>query len=256
MNWNSIYFQLARTYNLVSFKNHVPGRRILCLHSIEDKVTEDSTGYWTISAYQFESWVNILFEKGDYVPKKFEDPFTTNEKSIAFSFDDGYRSNCTFALKILEKYRIPMSIFVSTKFVQDKHPDFLSPIEIKEISKHPLVTIGNHGFRHLNLTHLSPLEVENEIKKSSEFINEILGQNCPYFSYPHGGFNSTIQSILKKRSYQLALSSYLGINQELTSHPLRLKRIVLTAADTFETLSLKLAGAYNWYYLKQLLLRP
>src|SRR6266446_1587586 len=64
--------------------------------------------------------------------------------SVAITFDDGYRDNLTVALPLLEKFGLPMTLFVAAGFVGRE--GYLLEEELREISRHPLVTIGAHGF--------------------------------------------------------------------------------------------------------------
>ena len=75
------------------------------------------------------------------------------DRLVAITFDDGYRDNLTVALPLLEKFGLPMTLFVTAGFVGRE--GYLSKEELREISKHPLVTIGAHGLSHRDFTRLS-----------------------------------------------------------------------------------------------------
>ena len=62
---------------------------------------------------------------------------------VAITFDDGFRDNLTVALPLLEKFHLPITLFVVAGFVgQD---GYLSTENLREIARHPLVTISEHG---------------------------------------------------------------------------------------------------------------
>ena len=42
-----------------------------------------------------------------------------NEFMIAITFDDGYKDNLVYALPILEKFEIPATIYITTKFLSE-----------------------------------------------------------------------------------------------------------------------------------------
>src|SRR4029453_8211435 len=72
---------------------------------------------------------------------------------VAITFDDGYRDNLTVALPLLEKFQLPMTLFVTAGFVG--RDEYLSESELREISRHPLVTIGAHGLWHRHFNRLT-----------------------------------------------------------------------------------------------------
>src|SRR5204863_7402170 len=58
---------------------------------------------------------------------------------VAITFDDGFRDNLTVALPLLEKYSMPATVFVTSGFLGKD--DYLSREELRELSRHPLITI-------------------------------------------------------------------------------------------------------------------
>jgi len=67
------------------------------------------------------------------------------------------------------------------------HDLALSWVQIVELSKDPLVTIGAHSRRHLALSTLSAVEARDEILESKHQIEGHIGQPVDHFAYPYGG---------------------------------------------------------------------
>jgi peptidoglycan/xylan/chitin deacetylase (PgdA/CDA1 family) len=254
MKMNNLYYNLSKLFNIAKFNISQNGRRILMFHSIEESVQEDPKGIWTIKKEKFEEFIQFIIRQKIYHFRNIKDPINPNEKSIVITFDDGYKNNYTIASKILNQYSIPYCIFISCKFLQDNHPDFLTKNDLLELYQDPLATLGNHGWTHQDLTQLSPQEIQENLKKSHYFLSELIGSSCQYFSYPHGGYSSIISKELANLGYLNAYSSFTGINH-LNTTPLCQKRFSITNFDTLKTLDLKLKGAYDWLLIKQKLIR-
>ncbi len=72
-----------------------------------------------VTAARFEEQMKYL--SGRYQMISMDDllAYLSSEESrvgIAITFDDGYKDNLTYALPILEKYRIPATIYITTRF--------------------------------------------------------------------------------------------------------------------------------------------
>ena len=58
--------------------------------------------------------------------------------------------------------------------------------QIRELSNDPLVTVGAHTVRHLNLRQLTSAEVKKEIQSSKQIIEQKTGNPVDHFAYPFG----------------------------------------------------------------------
>jgi peptidoglycan/xylan/chitin deacetylase (PgdA/CDA1 family) len=79
--------------------------------------------------------------------------------------------------------------------------------QVKRIAKSPYVTIGAHTHTHPILTECSDEEVEYEIQKSKNDLEEWLGIKVTTFAYPNGDFGKREVEALKKYDYQLAFTT-------------------------------------------------
>lgn len=87
--------------------------RVLCLlyHRINDY--ENDIYNMTVTPQNFEAHMKYL--KEHYQIVKFDDDWESiSGDAVVITFDDGYVDNYSFAVPILEKYRIPATIFVTT----------------------------------------------------------------------------------------------------------------------------------------------
>src|SRR5882672_4671152 len=54
-------------------------------------------------------------------------------RAVAITFDDGFRDNLTVALPLLEKFGLPMTLFVAAGFIGRN--EYLSKEELREIAR-------------------------------------------------------------------------------------------------------------------------
>lgn len=76
----------------------------------------------SVSTQTFESQLLLLKEKFNIVSidELLKLNTNTSKKNLAITFDDGYKDNLINALPILEKYNLPATIYITTRFLEGK----------------------------------------------------------------------------------------------------------------------------------------
>lgn len=109
--------------------------------------------------------------------------------------------------------------------------------ELRKLEEGRSVTIGGHTHSYVKLSALPRWRQIEEILRNKDILEEILGHNIEYFSYPFGNDNSYTTDtvdILKKTGYSLACSNSYGTVgiADQTSH-YELPRIKVGNFNTF-----------------------
>ncbi len=130
-------------------------------------------------------------------------------RTIAITFDDGYKDNYINAFPILKKYNLPATIFIIVN--EMGRPDRLSWEEIKEMQSSGLISFGSHTLGPLPLTDIeSPEEVKKQIFDSKKILEEKLGTLITMFSYPAGRFDEKIRQLVIDAGYKAAVATNPG----------------------------------------------
>jgi peptidoglycan/xylan/chitin deacetylase (PgdA/CDA1 family) len=157
--------------------------------------------------------------------------------SVAITFDDGYRDNLYVALPLLEKFKLPMTLFVAAGMVgQD---GFLSADELREISRHPLVTIGAHGLTHRHFTKLPIAEARFELLESRRVLESLTGKPIDLMAWPYGECNARLEQLSSECGYRAAWSVWKGRNSLHSRW-----RVPLGRRDNLMRFVAKVSGAY------------
>ena len=119
------FLQLHRLFQFINRKTAI----ILMYHGFTDKKSHESIENYKgnhINIVLFRSQIKYIKKnytvisldqyiesctKGERLPKK----------SIIVTIDDGYKSNFTLAFPVLKEFDIPATIFLTTKFIYNKH---------------------------------------------------------------------------------------------------------------------------------------
>jgi peptidoglycan/xylan/chitin deacetylase (PgdA/CDA1 family) len=106
------------------------------------------------------------------------------------TFDDGEQSQMTNALPLLEEQGISATYFVNPGLI-DVEPKFISWAQLRELQAcgH---SVQSHGLSHKFLTFLSDQELEHELVKSKEVLEQKLGVQVEELSVPGGRWNSRV----------------------------------------------------------------
>lgn len=248
----SIKFEIAKKISdFYSIRNYVlpnsQDYRILMYHAIGSKVINDPKNIYSLDKHVFRDQMIYLSNHYSDSLKSFKpDQFTqSNEKAVMLTFDDGYKDNIHNAAPILCEFNIPFTIFITTKFVQDKDPNFLSPSEIRQMSEISTANFGSHGYSHKSLAECSETQLKRELEDSKKFLEDILGRRVDSIAYPNGSVNSRVINAAEDAGYILGGTSFNNRNNS-NSDPLFLARTCIFSMDSMNVFKQKVRGDWDW----------
>ena len=235
----------------------------------------------------------------------------------AFTFDDGYADNLTYALPLMERFAAPFTVYVTsgmmtgeidawwlglaalihTRDVVDipeldlrlncadhigkrrayvaiearihANYDALGPVkaaiaaagidcgalarrealnaaQLRQLAASPLVTIGAHTARHINLARAPARDVKREMITGRRALENIPGREVVHFAYPFGNANACgprEAQIARDVGFRTAVTLRRGtLFPEHRDHLYALPREPLTGDDTSATLQCKVGG--------------
>lgn len=181
---------------------------VLVYHSISSPA-EPMAGDIDVSPGRFEQQLEWLARTGKVVTLE-ETLDHTRRDPIAITFDDGYRDNLTVALPLLEKFSLPMTLFVVAGFVGSD--GYLSEEELREISKHPLVTIGSHGLWHRHFNRITPEEARFELTESKGLLEDTTAKPVNLMAWPYGECSAGVEQLAGECGYRAGWSVWQGTN--------------------------------------------
>jgi peptidoglycan/xylan/chitin deacetylase (PgdA/CDA1 family) len=86
------------------------------------------------------------------------------------------------------------------------------------------VHVESHTVTHPILTKITPFGLENELKNSKSYLENMLNRDVRYFCYPNGTVNEEVRMAVIKAGYTAAVTTELGFNS-VHDDPFRLRRI-------------------------------
>ncbi len=197
---------------------------------------KNSLGKYIISPKEFEEDVKYLIKEG-YTTVDVQDliDFEYNkknlpEKPIMLTFDDGYLSNYTYIVPILEKYQVKAVISIVGEYVDKSSKDqytnpYLNWKQVKELVESPYVEIQNHTYAMHDIEDrkgCSIIEGEAFDKYKMEILEDIgyfqvlieskTGYTPTAFTYPYGYICKEIKDILKEIGFVSTFSCKEGVN--------------------------------------------
>ncbi|MDR7523560.1 MAG: polysaccharide deacetylase family protein [Armatimonadota bacterium] len=128
------------------------------------------------------------------------------DDAVAVTFDDGSRDLYEQAWPVLEHYRIPATVYLTTQYIESQRPfdfgdyaraaarpDPLTWTQVREMVGTGLISVGAHTHTHRNLARLSLQEVRNEVERSYRCIAERTGRAPMHFAYPWGALTPPVR---------------------------------------------------------------
>lgn len=172
-----------------------------------------------------------------------------NNKTIAMTFDDGYEDHFINVYPILEMYGFPATIFLTVQYINgywdsEKAPRgkirSLSRSQILEMQNGGIIRFGSHGYSHRNLLDSSEGEKIIEIRDSKLYLENLLGRDVPFISYPFGAFDGEVKHTARRVGYKAGFSVW-NRKPDIYSIP----RVPLHTSDGLKRFRFKLSPLYH-----------
>ena len=231
LNWIN-----KKTHNLT----HPVLGRILMLHRVVEQRNEGENRELEITPEFLKQTIESYRQQGHRFVSIDEacdiiNRGRTNLPFVCLTFDDGYQDNYDIAYPILKQKEVPLAIYVTTGFIDNRLPMWwysneklgISTESLKILDSDPLCTIGAHTVSHPKLDTLSPEEQTKEIVQSRQELETLLGHPIRHFSYPHGAYNADTLKIVNNSHFVSALRAWGGTIRKGDASLMELPRLEL-----------------------------
>ena len=118
---------------------------------------------------------------------------------------------------------------------------YMSENMIHELKREHMF-IGAHGYRHVWLDSLAPVELKTELEQSVGFLADLeIPSDQWTLCYPYGGYNAEVLAEAARSGFRMALTTKVGVSD-------RSDRLQIPRLDTNDLPKLPGASPNAWYY--------
>ena len=139
-------------------------------------------------------------------------------RTVAITFDDGYRNVSEVALPVLREVGFTATVFVTAgrcgsdnrwpgQPAQVPTLPMLSWDEVSALSREGW-EIGAHGVTHRPLPAIDTAEAVHELEESRRLLSQRVGSEVTSFAYPYGAHNTGVRELVRQ-VYQAACGTRL-----------------------------------------------
>ncbi len=188
---------------------------VLCYHAL----SSDWEAPLCVPPSRLERQLAFLVERG-YRGATFTEAVTAGRsgKTLAVTFDDGFRSVLDLAAPILSKLDLPGTIFLPTAFMDGSallvwqgidhwldgpHEHELAPLSWDDARSLAGLgwEIGSHTRSHPDLTQLDDSALADELEGSRRECEQRLGKLCTSLAYPYGRRDARVIRAAQRAGY-------------------------------------------------------
>ncbi len=178
------------------------------------------------------------------------------KKPVILTFDDGYRDNHDYMLPILKHHHARAVIYaLADRTLKSNRWDIpsgepeamlMDDAELKACHDSGIIEIASHGLRHRYLTELSGAELKEEVARSREQLEHLIGDEVVSFAYPYGIYGSREVAAVRSAGYQFAVGTENGPLYPAEDR-WRIRRIAIFSGSGGFSFWKKSSGFYNRY---------
>ena len=168
--------------HFASYLTNSDSSKAVFYHDIHDKkiYTNMST-----SIDIFKLHIKIIQDAGFIIVPKI----TEDKRQVHISFDDGYLGLYE-NIDVIYQLNVPIEVFVSTSFLGANQ--YITKSQLSDFVSSPLIRISSHSHTHSRLDMLSSDNLEYDLRKSKEILEDIISANVNKIAYPFGKFSPAV----------------------------------------------------------------
>ena len=207
----------------------------------------------TLAVSKFEKQLKYLKDKNFHTC--FISELTNNlpisKKSVVVTFDDVTENQLLFALPLLKKYKIKATFFIPFSFVgkedlwNEGSEKIMTVEQLKSLDTE-IIELAHHSYYHRKYSTLTPLEIQEDLDKSFEFISANDLKVTPSIAYPYGNYpkkgnaKEVFFQILEKNNIQMAFRIGNRVNKFPFKNKFEVQRIDIKGEDSLFAFKWKL----------------
>jgi peptidoglycan/xylan/chitin deacetylase (PgdA/CDA1 family) len=173
-------------------------------------VSENTPGITSVTPGQFQDHLDYLQENGfrvmrlNEVVERLRSRTLLPDKCVALSIDDAFQSAYTEAWPRVRRYNYPLTVFVSTRSVDEGVEGYMTWQQMREMVASGVVDFQNHSHSHAHLIRLQQGEsmedweqrIAAEILLAQNRIERELDAKPTLFAYPYGEYNLALRKMV------------------------------------------------------------
>lgn len=234
---------------------------IVMYHDIADEVRYPLQ----VTLSTFENQISQLSAIGDVVPlgDVNEDFLSTRSEPVfCVTFDDAFASFYSRAYPIMEKMKVPSTLYVPTQFVfedggspmrnLDSTFKSMTPAQLEELVKQPYVSVGSHTHSHSDLRKMPASQIKEEFRISDSYL-ESIGMMTRSFAYPMGLYDKRVVELVEEY-YSEALTVDSGLWSGSAIRKYEIPRVAMVERDLDQRLESKINHSFCYFdhYIKRM----
>ena len=221
--------------------------RILMYHMIRPPLRRGRFNKLRVRPAEFERQLKWLVQRGWRFATvselaALEDP----HKTVALTFDDGFRDNYLAAHPLLAKHGAKATLFLvvdrmdrdwsTTKKAHHDSGELrdepkLSDDDVRAMLASGVWELGAHTLTHALLTNLDATERRHEIAAAKAQLEAEFDTQVCSFAYPFGIFDGADEQAVADAGYRFAVTTAAGISTSLRADALALKRVKISGKE-------------------------
>lgn len=253
----------AVSFRFAWWRTRVPEThpRVLMYHMVREAIPGARFNKLRVPPAMFAKQVAWLKESGWHFAFLSElDHDDLPPKTVAITFDDGYRDNLLAAQPILAEHGAKATLFL----VMDRHDvdwsvarkahhdegelmgeEKLSDPEVMQMLASGLWEIGAHTISHSPLPSLDHSHKRTEIVDGRETLEGKFSVRVRSFAYPFGLFDDRDVALVREAGYDFAVTTEPGISRDLKAEALRLKRVKVSGVEGMLAFRLRMSTGHR-----------
>ncbi len=186
------------------------------LHHVTDDATLDALKPYSISHQSFTRLLDVLTEDG-YNTTGFEGLDNVKGKKVMISFDDCPKHLWDFAIPELLKRGMKAVFYMPTAYLGGTNDwdikmgkpsiQLMDEADIKKLVDIGM-EVGSHSHHHVCLEDFSEHEVKENLVKSKDILEKIIGKPVISLAYPFGSMPQNNKQLLEEAGYRYGLAIY------------------------------------------------
>lgn len=181
------------------------------------RIGEDSFPNTSLRREQFEEHIDELTD-GSYnlialpgLIEALKNQSKLPERTVAITFEGGYKSALTYAIPALIKKQVPFTVFFAADLADSQSSQYMSWADLAKLQNTGLASFGLLPASYTRLAGQGQESILQQLNRARTAYRSHLADEPLFFSYPFGEYDGEYVWIIKKQGFAAAFGLQSGV---------------------------------------------